>query len=62
MKKPLGNPKDMAEAISKAYPDYWPLTINQVYYYLLKMGKIGDGNIDWMGCWAISTNTCDDRR
>src|SRR5208283_2255785 len=61
MKKPLGNSKDMAEAISQAYPDYWPLTLNQVYYYLLKMGKIGDGDIDWLGCRAIGTNMCDDK-
>lgn len=61
MKKALGNLKDMAEAISKAYPDYWPLTLNQVYYYLLKMGKIGDGGIDWLGYQAVSTSTCDDK-
>ena len=35
-------PKELVEVIYKAYPDYWPLTQEQICYYLLREVKASE--------------------
>jgi hypothetical protein len=35
-------PKELSEVIYRAYPDYWPLTQEQICYYLLRVVKASD--------------------
>ena len=49
-------PDDITETISKAYPDYWPLTEQQMYYYLLRKGKLGTEEADLIEYWGLIDN------
>jgi hypothetical protein len=35
-------PKELVEVIHRAYPDYWPLTQEQICYYLFRKVKASD--------------------
>lgn len=52
---------EIADAISKAYPDCRPLTEDQVYYYLIKTGKLGRGEADFSGYRGMINNWGDEK-
>ena len=50
------NAEEIADAISKAYPYYRPLTEDQVYYYLLRTRKLGRGEANFLGYRGMINN------
>ncbi len=35
-------PEELVEVICEAYPDYWPLTREQICYFLFRKARVGD--------------------
>ena len=50
--------KEYAELILNVYPDYWPLTEEQIFYCLLREGEVGTDKASLIGLQGISRRPC----